>query len=102
MSKAGRKTRLSKNQRLVLKGKLRTAQDGKCCYCGRTMLQWSKTCPKGGLPKDAETLEHLKRIDDGGTNAPDNLALSCHECNLGRGALDWLTYKSLKSGELFS
>lgn len=102
MSTQGRRTRLSKSQRTTIKGKLRAAQDGKCCYCQKPMIIWNGSPPPGGLPKDAETLEHLKRVDDGGTNDPDNLALSCFECNFGRGSVDWLTYKTIKCGELFA
>jgi 5-methylcytosine-specific restriction endonuclease McrA len=46
-----------------------------------------------------ETLEHLRRKSDGGTNAIDNMALACATCNQSRGGLDWLTYKTMKMGE---
>lgn len=68
-------------------------QDGKCCYCQRPM------CPDYGRPLSA-TVEHLRRIADGGTWRWDNLALACHECNTGRGAMDWFTYASYRRGEL--
>lgn len=96
MSKAPRPTT---QRRRKIRSILRSKQGGKCCYCERDMLVWGKPVPKGGPPKEVETIEHLHRLDDGGTNALDNLALSCFECNVGRGSLDWLTYKSLKRGE---
>jgi 5-methylcytosine-specific restriction endonuclease McrA len=89
-----------KNGRHDLRLILRVRQRGKCCYCRRPMRVWGKATPPGGLPKDAETIEHLHRLKDGGTHCRDNMALACFECNTGRGAVDWLTYKSLKAGEL--
>ena len=79
---------------------LRHKQGNRCCYCDKPMFRFGKSTPKGGLPHDAETLEHLRRKVDGGSDRPDNLALACAECNVGRGNVDWLTYKSLKMGEL--
>jgi 5-methylcytosine-specific restriction endonuclease McrA len=80
---------------------LRHKQGNNCCYCGVQMFRFKGgNLPKGGLPPAAETLEHLRRKVDGGTNRTDNLALSCAACNSGRGSIDWLTYKSLKMGEL--
>lgn len=57
--------------------------------------------PTRPLPANAETIEHLRKKEHGGTNAIDNLALACRQCNEGRGSLDWLTYKSYRMGELF-
>jgi hypothetical protein len=48
----------------------------------------------------SQTIEHLRRKADGGTSHPDNKALACYECNSERGDMDWLTYKSLKMGEI--
>ncbi|MCS0462735.1 MULTISPECIES: hypothetical protein [Rhizobium] len=48
-----------------------------------------------------ETLEHLDRRSDGGSNRRSRLALACFDCNFGRGSMDWLIYKTIKSGELF-
>lgn len=56
--------------------------------------------PPGTKDERLETLEHLKRQVDGGTNEPGNLALACLGCNMSRGNLDWCTFKSLKQGEL--
>lgn len=75
---------------------LRSKQGSKCCYCGQEMT----VPPRGvaGHHPQQETLEHLRRKIDGGKNDLDNLALSCRECNVGRGSMDWLTYKTIKSG----
>jgi 5-methylcytosine-specific restriction endonuclease McrA len=54
----------------------------------------------GQQPANSETLEHLRRKANGGSDGFDNLALACRDCNVGRGNLDWLTYKSMKMGEL--
>lgn len=53
------------------------------------------------IPRNALTLEHLERISDGGGNRIGNLALACIECNKGRGLMDWLTYKTYRTGELY-
>lgn len=75
---------------------LRAVQGNRCCYCDVHLIP---ACPQGRTaPPNSETLEHLRRKADGGTNHPDNLALSCRECNIGRGSLDWLTYKTIRSG----
>lgn len=74
--------------------RLSRLQRGKCCYCGVAM-----TATNSGKPS-AMTVEHLRRISEGGTSRWDNLALACHECNLGRGLTDWLTYTSYRRGEL--
>lgn len=83
-----------------LRGRLRQAQRGKCCYCGKTMLARGSLKPNGKPHPLSETIEHLRRKADGGTNHPDNKALACLSCNNKRGSMDWLTYKSLKMGEL--
>lgn len=84
----------------MIRNILRKRQNNRCCYCQTFMFRYQGPQPKGGLPASAETLEHLRRKIDGGTNHPDNLALSCFACNSGRGSIDWLTYKSLRMGEL--
>lgn len=43
---------------------------------------------------DTESIEHLVRKEDGGTNALDNLALAHRGCNKGRGDINWFVYKS--------
>ncbi|AWM25001.1 HNH endonuclease [Sinorhizobium fredii] len=88
------KTSLRRKYILQLFGK----QGGKCCYCGvhvTLSYRWSDQ-----QRPDAATLEHLQRRADGGSNHPDNLAMACKKCNDGRAELDWLTWRSLKQGEL--
>ncbi|CDM57504.1 putative conserved protein [Rhizobium favelukesii] len=58
------------------------------------------TNPNSRMP-NVETLEHLDRRSDGGSNRRSRLALACFDCNFGRGSMDWLIYKTIKSGELF-
>ncbi|WP_085044135.1 HNH endonuclease [Ensifer aridi] len=73
-------------------------QEGRCCYCGEHMIlsyRW-----RDQQRPDAATLEHLKRREDGGTDHPDNLAVACRRCGDSRQELDWLTYRSLKRGEI--
>ncbi|MBX5179909.1 HNH endonuclease [Rhizobium lentis] len=72
-------------------------QEGRCCYCERYVIlsyRW-----RDQQRPDAATIEHLKRRADGGTDHPDNLAMSCKDCNDSRQEIDWLTYRSLKRGE---
>ncbi|MCD1264020.1 hypothetical protein B5M44_04370 [Shinella sumterensis] len=78
---------------------LAAKQGGRCCYCGDRLLSTTARWKKAIHPK-AQTIEHLQRKADGGSGHPDNKALACHECNNGRGSIDWLTYKSIKMGEL--
>lgn len=92
----------SSKQKRPIRAKLRAIQGGRCCYCGQDMTVWDGSSMDGPLPQTAETLEHLRRLSDGGTHAADNMALACHECNAGRGSLDWLTYKTIRSGETLS
>lgn len=75
------------------RGRLKAAQQNRCCYCDRPMSWRSPFHPRRA------TIEHLRRKADGGGNELDNLALACLECNGGRGTTDWLTYKSFKRGE---
>lgn len=86
-------------KRMRLRALLRERQGNKCCYCATEMVRHKH---KHGCrpPRQSETIEHLRRKADGGTSRPDNMALACISCNAGRGALDWLTYKSLKMGEM--
>lgn len=68
-------------------------QGGLCCYCERKMVICT---PVTGQPTNPlmATEKHLKRRCEGGKSNPDNLAIACHECNHGRGQLDWLSYKT--------
>lgn len=74
-------------------------QQNKCCYCECQMLPANTRLGVGFHPRGA-TVEHLRRKSDGGSNSIQNKAVACYECNSGRGSIDWLTYKSLKMGEL--
>lgn len=51
-------------------------QDGQCAYCG-IRLFWDVL---GDIHAD-----HIVPVSRGGTNNPDNLALACADCNLGKG-----------------
>lgn len=68
----------------------------KCCYCGVEMHN-----SNDGPPERRVTLEHLHRLAEGGKNTIGNVALACYACNVGRGSVDWFTYKTYKMGELF-
>lgn len=74
-------------------------QMNRCCYCTCELLPAGKKYGKAPHPRSATT-EHLRRKVEGGSDAIGNKAVACHECNTGRGSTDWLTYKSLKMGEL--
>lgn len=88
------KTALKRRYLLVLFAK----QEGRCCYCDQHVIlsyRW-----RDQQRRDAATIEHLQRLADGGTGHPDNLAMACKECNESRQEIDWLTYRSLKRGEI--
>lgn len=75
-------------------------QRNRCCYCECKLLSTRAALPNGKIHPQAATIEHLKRRADGGTHGLHNKAVACHSCNTGRGATDWLTYKSIKMGEI--
>lgn len=82
---------------------LTVKQSNRCCYCGVFMLPAGtrmKSRRNKAMHPKSQTIEHLHRKVDGGTGHPDNKALACHECNSSRGSTDWLTYKSIKMGEI--
>lgn len=54
---------------------IRSTQDGCCYYCG---------C---ALRREDEVIEHMTPISRGGTNWPDNIALSCARCNGQKGTM---------------
>ncbi len=68
-------------------------QDGRCCYCGIVMqlppVGWTREARKfwHARTRNFATVEHLRRVADGGTNDIGNLALACYPCNFIRGAL---------------
>ncbi|WP_242221604.1 HNH endonuclease [Shinella zoogloeoides] len=90
-----RKTTAQKHRTLLI-----AKQGGKCCYCERRLLHHMTALENGNVHPRAATIEHLRRRCEGGSNHLDNKAVACHECNTSRGSTDWLTYKSLKMGEL--
>jgi 5-methylcytosine-specific restriction endonuclease McrA len=58
---------------------LSESQNWRCCYCGvKTNLN---TEPKA-------TIEHVKRIADGGTDEYFNLVMACEKCNNLKGDID--------------
>ena len=85
------------NRRAILRSRLFKLQGGLCCYCGRVM-KLSKSA--GPQQPNSATVEHLQTKKEGGTLRLDNIACACFECNSGRGDIDWLTYKSMKMGEI--
>ena len=84
--------------RRLLKINLFEQQSGQCCYCGRAVdLHPSPWATGERTPDHFATIEHLRRIADGGTNDPDNLAIACFACNGSRGAMNWVAFKTLMS-----
>ena len=55
--------------------RLYSEQEGRCAYCGITIL-W-------GVPRDIH-VDHVIPLSRGGSNWPDNLALTCQDCNLSK------------------
>lgn len=85
-----------------LRDVVREKQGTKCCYCRVEMTpsRHARGSKNEAQQQTDETLEHLVRLEDGGTNNLDNLALACYSCNRGRGVMDWFTYTSYIRGEL--
>lgn len=83
-----------------LRMKLRERQQMRCCYCQRALTPTVGPTKKAKPLPTSETLEHLHRVIEGGSNKHDNMALACHRCNSERGGMDWLTYTSYRRGEL--
>lgn len=87
-------------------------QKGRCCYCSCQMLdkvahevelfpfKGSRYYVAHNNDLRASTREHLQRRADGGTDDPGNIRLACYDCNVNRGDMDWLTYKSYRQGEI--
>ena len=56
------------------------AEDPHCSYCGReTSMNLDS-----GLART--TVDHIRTISEGGTDAPTNLVLACFDCNTRRGS----------------
>lgn len=52
---------------------------------------------RGDPPRNAATIEHLRRRADGGTDRLDNLAIACLQCNYMRGTMSWVEFKTQMS-----
>lgn len=89
------KNRIKKHRDLIAE-----KQGGRCCYCEVKLVQSTDRLGNGRVHPRAVTIEHLRRRADGGTGVLDNKAAACYECNTGRGSTDWLTYKSIRMGEV--
>lgn len=60
-------------------------RDGRCVYCGRTLLELL-------LLGITITLDHLLPHSQGGSNKPDNLVTCCHDCNSRRADQNWQAF----------
>lgn len=82
---------MNTNQKRLLRDKLSKLQDDRCCYCEKPF--------KRGNPA---TLEHLI-LDKSDTTRDSlgNLAVSHRSCNMGRGDVHWLIYKSYILNEFY-
>lgn len=61
------------------------ARDGTACaYCKTSTVEWQHA---EGVPQpdNLATLDHVVRVEDGGTNDLDNLVIACRRCNVTRG-----------------
>lgn len=67
------------------KRRLYAAQNGQCCHCQRKMTKPAKKLGTPG-PRDP-TFDHIVPRSKGGTDATDNVALACHECNHAKDSL---------------
>jgi hypothetical protein len=65
-------------QKIYIRNRLAEAQNWRCCWCARL------TVPEPNR-RDSATIEHVVPRSDGGTDHPDNLAMSCLSCNNNRG-----------------
>ncbi len=83
--------------RLKVLLKLFERQNGRCCYCDRFVVLCMDY--KMQQRQDAATIEHLRRLADGGSNSPSNLSMACKRCNQERGAMDWLRYTTFRRGD---
>ncbi len=63
-------------------------QQGRCYYCDAALFPFGRW-PKSTMFPEARCyqVEHAQPVSRGGTNAPDNLRLSCEECNRHKGML---------------
>lgn len=61
-----------------LRCRLSEAQNWKCCWCGCETTDVRKVW-------NASTIEHVMPKSVGGSDDPENLAMSCNRCNNARG-----------------
>ena len=62
--------------------------NGRCAICGKPI----RFCDM--------TIDHIIPLSRGGTNAPDNLQLSCRECNFMKSALTMAEFRA-KVAEIY-
>lgn len=75
---------LPSSVRINLRNEAYDRQGGRCCYCKQHMIKKGKSKQSRNSPKLA-TLEHIIPISRGGNPSdPDNLAVACMGCNIGR------------------
>jgi hypothetical protein len=60
-----------------------------CCYDQKLLKYKSQTCYPW---KDVGSIDHMKPQHEGGSNTLDNLALSCHQCNVVKGTMNSDTF----------
>ncbi len=63
---------------VYIRNRLAEAQNWRCCWCTKL------TVPEPNR-KDSATIEHVTPRCEGGADDPDNLAMSCYDCNNKRG-----------------
>jgi hypothetical protein len=68
-------------KKVYLRNRLAEAQNWKCCWCG------CETVPESSK-RNSATIEHVIPRSKGGSNDPENLAMSCARCNQHRGTID--------------
>lgn len=86
-----------KQENAIRRAKLFEEQDGRCFYCGVTMLPPPFTQPRS--PHDV-TLDHLIPLSEGGRRGFPNEVAACNRCNLLRGTKPWLVFYCLKELQL--
>lgn len=105
MKKSNKRTRISRKWHGAkwIRPEKRLAiydRDSWCCvYCG-----WAEDAPCDGADRTYDgmiaypnhlSLDHIKPVDHGGSNEPDNLVTCCHRCNSTRQATSSRLWYSL-------
>jgi 5-methylcytosine-specific restriction endonuclease McrA len=62
-----------------MRTRLAEAQNWRCCWCSRPVSIFRSR-------RDSATIEHVTPKSEGGTDAWENLAMSCARCNSSRGS----------------